>query len=535
MCFGSRSRCCVGMARPDCHSWPRTGWCLAGSAVHRRTTLWCPGAELNHRHRDFQSRNLNFGEHWRQLQGSLKPSIHKHLCPFMFASVRGQPDRFASPVRPQLTDSKKCKTMPKALTDAFIRTLAPPASGRLEVADLRIAGLSFRVTANGARSWCFRFRDPRSGKPTRATIGGYPVVSLQQARERAGTLQRQVAIGENPVEHKRRERDTASSRTFRALAERYLDEHARRHKRSAGADERNLRLHVLPKWKNRRYDEIRRADVIELVEGLVTAGKPTLANRVQALISSIFGFAMDADLVAGNPCTRLRRRGVENTGRRVLSSEEIRQFWPAITRAPVSPRVGLALRLILLTGARPGEVAGISRAELENVGDKGRARWVLPGARSKNSRAHLVPLNEPARRLVISLVEKMGEEDVYLFPSPSVSGKPITAHSLAVAMARFAASLDPNTARTWIDDRPSPHDLRRTVATRLAELGIPKEDRDAVFNHTPSDVGKKHYDLYDREREKRRALDRWAHALTTIIGNRKDGTTVVPLQRGLAR
>lgn len=387
------------------------------------------------------------------------------------------------------------------------------------MADLRVAGLSFRVTANGSRSWCFRFRDPRSGKTTRATLGGYPVISLQQARERAGTLQRQVASGENPLETKRREREAASTKTFQALAERYLDEHARRHKRSADADDRNLRLHILPKWKSRRYDEIKRGDVIELVEGLVTDGKATLANRVQALISSIFSFAMDADLVAGNPCVRLRRRGVENIGRRVLSTEEIRQFWPKATQKPVSPRVGLALRLMLLTGARPGEVAGISRTELEYVDEKGSARWILPGARSKNARSHLVPLNEPARQLVASLLEKMDDNGAHLFPSPSVKGKPITAHSLAVAMARFAASLDPKTAKTWKDDPPSPHDLRRTVATRLAELGIAKEDRDAVFNHTPSDVGKKHYDLYDREREKRQALDRWATTLTTIIEN----------------
>lgn len=399
------------------------------------------------------------------------------------------------------------------------------------MADLRIVGLSFRITANGAQSWCYRFRDPRSGKPTRATIGGYPVLSLQQARERAGTFQRQVANGENPVERKRRERETASRKTFQALAKRYLDEHARRHKRSAEADDRNLRLHVLPKWKNRRYDEIERADVIELAEGLVTAGKPTLANRVQALISSIFSFAMDADLVAGNPCARLRRRGVERIGRRVLSTEEIRQFWPAIVQKPVSLRVGQALRLILLTGARPGEVAGISRTELENLSEKGRARWILPGARSKNGRTHLVPLNEQARQLVVSLLEQIGDDEVYLFPSPSVTGKPVTAHALAVAMARFTASLQLKSYRTWKIDPPSPHDLRRTVATRLAELGIAKEDRDAVFNHTPSDVGKKHYDLYDREREKRQALDRWGQTLITIIENRKSGPTVVPLRR----
>ena len=391
--------------------------------------------------------------------------------------------------------------MRKTLTDVFIRTLDPPHAGRIEITDLRAAGLCFRVTAKGARSWSFRFRDPRSGKTTRATIGAYPAISLQQARERAGVLRRDVANGQNPVERKRHERVTAPTKTFETLAERYLNEHARRHKRSADADDRNLRLHILPKWRKCRFDEIRRADVIELVEGLVAVGKPTLANRVQALISSIFGFAMDADLVTGNPCTRLRRRGVETIGRRVLSTEEIRRFWPAITQPPVSPRVGLALRLILLTGARPGEVAGIGRTELDHLDDKDRARWILPAARSKNGRPHLVPLSDQAQRLVASLLDQLDDGDEYLFPSPvakqrqrtatrsTAKQRPIAAHALAVAMARFVASLDAKTGRTWQIDRPTPHDLRRTVATRLAELGIPKEDRDAVLNHTPRDVG----------------------------------------------
>ncbi len=342
--------------------------------------------------------------------------------------------------------------MRKPLTDVLIRTLDPPRLGRIEIIDVRATGLCFRVTAKGARSWSFRFRDPRSGKTTRATIGTYPAISLQQARERAGTLRRDVANGQNPVEWKRHERATAPTKTFKALAERYLNEHARRHKRSADADDRNLRLHVLPKWQKRRFDEIRRADVIELVEGLVTAGKPTLANRVQALISSMFSFAMDADLVTGNPCARLRRRGVETVGRRVLSTEEIRQFWPAITQPPVSPRVGLALRLILLTGARPGEVAGMSRTEVDHLDDKDRARWILPAAKSKNGRSHLVPLSDQARRIVTVLLDELDEDDEYLFPSPAVRRRraalrsakqqPIAAHALAVAMARFVASLD---------------------------------------------------------------------------------------------
>ena len=421
--------------------------------------------------------------------------------------------------------------MRKALTDALIRSITPRDNGRLEVADLRATGLSFRITSNGARSWCFRFRDPRSGKTSRATLGEYPTISLAEARERADAMRRQVAAGENPVERKRREREAATHRTFQVLADRYLNEHARRHKRSASADERNLRLHVLPKWGKRRYDEIGRADVIEIVEGLVTAGKPTLANRVQALVSSVFSFAMDADLVNGNPCARLRRRGVERIGRRVLSDDEIRLFWDGIVRKPVSQRVGLALRLILLTGVRSGEAAGMALAELENINEKGRARWIIPAARSKNGRAHLVPLSEPARQTILSALEFIGDADNYLFPSPSVRNAPITAHALSVAMARFAGDVDMTVAKSWRAEPPSPHDLRRTVATRLAELGIAKEDRDAVLNHTPRDVGKKHYDLYEREREKRRALELWALTLTEVLEKQKRGPKVVPFMK----
>jgi integrase len=98
----------------------------------------------------------------------------------------------------------------------------------------------------------------------------------------------------------------------------------------------------------------------------------------------------------------------------------------------------------------------------------------------------------------------------WLFPSPMVDDAPIEGHALAVAMRRFTEKLK------WADP-PSPHDLRRTFATRLAALGIPQEDRDALMNHTPRGVGKRHYDLYDREREKRQALQTWAAALANIV------------------
>src|SRR5262249_57620047 len=97
-----------------------------------------------------------------------------------------------------------------------------------------------------------------------------------------------VAAGGNPVEEKRAARREGGTRTFGALAARYLGEHAQRHKRSHERDARNLELHVLPHWRSRAASAIKRGDVIELVEGLISDGKPTLANRIQSLVSSVF-------------------------------------------------------------------------------------------------------------------------------------------------------------------------------------------------------------------------------------------------------
>src|SRR5262249_36068837 len=154
---------------------------------------------------------------------------------------------------------------------------------------------------------------PGTGKTSRATIGNYPTVMLGPARDRADAMRKEVAAGVNPVDRKRTERAQASDRTFSALAKRYMVEHATRHKRprSAAEDQRNLDVHVLPKWGKRPFASIHRADVIELIEGIIADGKPTAANRVHALISKVFSFAIDASLTELNPCARLKKRGVE--------------------------------------------------------------------------------------------------------------------------------------------------------------------------------------------------------------------------------
>jgi integrase len=420
------------------------------------------------------------------------------------------------------------------LTDVYCKTIKAPASGRTEVADARCSGLTFRVTRHGARSWAFRFRDPTTRRPLRATIGAYPDVTLSAARQRADEMRGMVAAGVNPIESKRREKTDAPNRTFRALSDRYLTEHAERHKRprSIEEDRRNLKIHILPYWGERDYRNIKRADVIELIERIVAAGSHTAGNRVHALISKIFSFGVDADLLDANPAARLRKRGAEVVGRRVLSDHEIRLFWPAIVLRPVSRALGLALRLAGLTGARANEAAGAAKREFQNLKEPAKAAWVIPGARTKNKRDHLIPLSPLAVETVNGALELSGGDEEFLFPSPIATvdqSKPIDRHALATAMARFADQLKGSgeAVKTWRAEPPSPHDLRRTAETRLSELGVSKEDRNACLNHVQTDVASKHYDLYERAKEKRIAFDLLAAAFKAILTKRAGA--VVPI------
>jgi integrase len=431
--------------------------------------------------------------------------------------------------------------MRKLLTDTLVQSIEKPGKGRVEYADLRCVGLTIRVTSNGAKSWSFRFRDPRSGKVTRATIGNYPDIGIKKAREKGLALRQEVAEGVNPVEKKRKGRADAESRIFQALADRYMTEHARRHKRTADADERSLRLHVLPLWCARPFDGISRGDVVALCEGIVAKGWPIQANRVQALISKIFSFALDLELVSAHPCARLKKRSKEIRITRVLSDQEIRLFWRRIGQSPNSVRMGQALRLVLLTGVRVTELAGAEIREFDRLDDRAAATWTVPAARSKNGRAHVIPLSALAFDIVTDLLteahSRAGErvKPRYILASPVNSDNPIDGHSLSVAMSRFGNALtaplksnpsaeEAGAMTSWVAERPTAHDLRRTMATRMAGSGIPAEDVSACLNHTRKGVTAMHYDHYDRAREKRVAFTRWAEQIQGIVGASCDHT-----------
>jgi integrase len=160
--------------------------------------------------------------------------------------------------------------------------------------------------------------------------------------------------------------------------------------------------------------------------------------------------------------------------------------------------------------------------------------WTIPAARSKNGKAHVVPLSGPALSIVLDLVKRataLSAEHLpprFVFVSPNDPKNPIDGHAFSVAMIRFGNALSVATyandcgvdevraIATWTSDRPSAHDLRRTLATRLAGSGIPAEDVSACLNHARRSITARHYDLYDRAREKRRAFDLWAEQVAAI-------------------
>jgi integrase len=158
--------------------------------------------------------------------------------------------------------------------------------------------------------------------------------------------------------------------------------------------------------------------------------------------------------------------------------------------------------------------------ELEHLDQPARAVWTIPGERTKNKLAHVVPLGPMALEIIKARIaaEASRKNDFPLFPSPRKPEKSMTAQSLGSAMRSLTEKLPASeAAESWVAHRPTPHDLRRTFRTRLPQIGVPVDIRDRLMNHIPTDVGSKHYDRHQYLDEKRAALTAWDTALAGIL------------------
>src|SRR5262252_7044548 len=275
----------------------------------------------------------------------------------------------------------------RVLTELLLQRLRPRAQ-RFLVWDSKQNGLALQVRPNGLRAWkvIYNFR----GRTRWFHLGDGNAIGLQQARELARDIMYAVAKGEDPQADKRARRNAG---TFAELAQNYLEQYAKRHNKSWKQSDKLVRRYLLPGWGKLEAKAINRSDV-RLAIGRIAA--PVLANQVLATASAIFSWAVKQEVIAVNPCRGIDRH--ETASReRVLADQELPLFWQAFDKAG---RAGIALKLILLTGQRPGEV-GHMRSE--HIVD---GWWEMPGKPTgdwpgtKNGQSHRVWLPQPAQALL---------------------------------------------------------------------------------------------------------------------------------------
>ena len=249
------------------------------------------------------------------------------------------------------------------------------------------------------------------------------------------------------------------------------------------------------------------------------------ANRALAAIRKAFNWAKAEGYISDNPATGITPRAKEETRSRALSADEIKAFWSGLTDASMAQNSKLVLKLALVTGQRAGEIAGALKQELNLK----KAEWVIPATRSKNGREHSVPLSDLAVMLCKEAISLSGESK-YVFPSKPRSKAIVRDQSLA--SAGISHAMAGNLEKLGLKASPAtPHDLRRTVASHMAAMGIGENIVARVLNHA-SEIRKtitgSVYIRHSFAEEKRRALEAWANELNRIIlHKRKAAANVV--------
>ena len=294
--------------------------------------------------------------------------------------------------------------------------------------------------------------------------------------------------------------------TFGTLFADWLERHAKIKKKSWEMDEKLWHRHVKSRIEQRTAQDIKRMDISTILDDVATNVTPTQANRVQSLISAVFSWAVNEGRLEATPVYRMPKRTNEKVRERVLADDEIRQLWKATEDAGV---IGDAIRFGLITGQRRSEVAGMPRSELDM--SRANPAWTIPSKRTKNGIIHRLPLAPMARRL---LAERLIDGKAHVFAGRADSASGAISPD---AVSRFMWKLNIGVPRATI------HDMRRTVGTRMAAMGVPKDVRAAVLNHVSgarSSVTDAVYNQHDGIAEKARALRLWELRLRNILSGK---------------
>lgn len=362
--------------------------------------------------------------------------------------------------------------------------------------------MGVRVSPAGRKSFIYMYRF--DGKPRMMTIGPYPKIKLVSARLKVAQakdrLSQEIDPGQELIEAKEAVRGAHS---IKALIDEYIEKWAKPRKRSWKEDERILKKDVQPVWGRKKAETIKRRDIVLLLDEIVDRGAPIQANRTLAVIRKMFNFAINRGILEQSPCVQIPAPAKENQRDRVLSDDEIRSIWLSLDDAGMIKAIQLALKLQLITGQRKGEIAG---AEWSDV-DLDNAWWTIPKEKAKNNLPHRVPLSPLALKLLKD-IKKRSEDSSFLFPSPTKKESHITEPAIDRAIR--------NNRELFDIDHFVPHDLRRTVASQITAMGIPRLVVSKILNHVESGVTAV-YDRHSYDKEKRTALNKWSKRLEEIV------------------
>ncbi len=420
------------------------------------------------------------------------------------------------------------------LTDRRVET-ARPAEGqnRLELRDTKMRGLELRVgKKDGSKSWTLLYTRRSDSRVRRVAIGPFPQIGLAEARRRALALKIEIESGEDPATGVQSKR---TAPTFQQLSDEWVKLHGpNKSARSLADNISMLKRHILPVIGAMKAEEVTKRDVLRLLDLVALKpdarlGKKKLTSlkamdvpildearklshrpaRVYELVRSIFRWAVSRDILSADPTFGMKPPlKKERPRERALSSQEIKQFWTNLADSPLTPGVRLALKLALVTAQRIGEVSNIAKSELKLDGPN--PIWMLPGIRSKNRESHRVPLS-PLAVALIKGAEVLSGDSPYLFPSPKDEA-PIGSSAATKGMQRARPALELADFRV--------HDLRRSAATGMAELGVNPHTISLVLNHISARTGNitsAVYVKYSYDKEKREALEAWGARLTEIV------------------
>jgi integrase len=339
-------------------------------------------------------------------------------------------------------------------------------------------------------------------------------------------VQRQRKQGSDPVaEHKARkhraraEVEDRNANSFAAAGSRFIEEHAkpktRRWRETARLlgfdyDGTLIKGGLAERWATKPIQAIDGHDVWNVIEEARRVA-PGRSRALFSALSGMFGWLQRHRLMDANPCAGVHRPPAPAARERVLTKEEIRKFWEACEK--LGTPFGPLFKLLLLTGCRLREVAGMVRGELHDDDT-----WLIPGSRTKNRRPHLVPL-PPLARDLLKGIDRI-ENCSFVF---STNGKSPVAGWSKIKV-RLDALIQPSAA--W-----RLHDLRRTAVTGMAELGIRPDVIELVVNHVSGTRGGI-AGVYNRSElmpERRAALERWSTHVVGIVSG--ESNKVVSLHR----